>query len=112
MTKVISSLQNPLIKNVLLLGEKPRARKEQNRIVIEGHREIRLAIMSGFSISDLLFAPELVSPADLNSLTQEISQASLTEVSQDVFNRMAYRKDAGGLIALAKPRRLLFSDLQ
>ena len=38
MSRTITSLQNPLIKNVLLLGEKPRARKEQNRIVIEGLR--------------------------------------------------------------------------
>ena len=50
MVKTISSLQNPLIKNLLLLQEKPRERKEQNLIVIEGTREIRLALMAGFTI--------------------------------------------------------------
>lgn len=112
MVKVISSLQNPLIKNVLLLGEKPRARKEQNRIVVEGLREIRLAIMSGFRITDILFAPDLVSPENLTSLMPPENQAELTEVTRDVFNRMAYRKDAGGLIALAEPKRMVFSDLK
>jgi TrmH family RNA methyltransferase len=112
MAKVISSLQNPLIKNVLLLGEKPRARKEQNRIVIEGLREIRLAAGSGFNITDLLFTRELVSDADLKSLPVRNNPVELTEVSQDVYNRLAYRKDSGGLIALAEPKRLLFSDLR
>jgi len=112
MTKVISSLQNPLIKNVLLLGEKPRARKEQNRIVIEGLREIRLAVMSGFKITGLLYTPDLASDDDLKSLLPEDTRTEVTEISPDVFNRLAYRRDSGGLIALAEPRRLAFSDLQ
>jgi TrmH family RNA methyltransferase len=111
MTKIISSLQNPLIKNVLLLGEKPRARKEQNRIVIEGLREIRLAITSGFRITDLLYSPELVSAVDLASLLPQDKQVELIEISTEVFNRMAYRKDSDGLIALAEPKRPYFEDL-
>ena len=111
MPKVISSFQNPLIKNMLLLGEKPRARKEQNRIVIEGLREIKLAIISGFNITDLFYNPELVSEGDLKPLMSQNSHIELIEVSTDVFNRMAYRKDSGGFIALAEPRRLVFSDL-
>lgn len=112
MVKTISSLQNPVIKNVLLLGEKPRARKEQNRFVIEGLREIRLAISSGFNITDLFYTPGLISEAELKTLLQATSNCALAEVSTEVFNRMAYRKDSGGLIALAEPRRLLFTDLQ
>jgi TrmH family RNA methyltransferase len=111
MSRAISSLQNPLVKNVLLLGEKPRARKEQNRIVIEGLREIRLAIISGFHITDLLYTPELVPEDDLKTLLPRDHQVSLAEVTTDVFNRMAYRTDSGGLIALAEPRRLAFGDL-
>ena len=112
MSKVISSLQNPLVKNVLLLGEKAGARKDQNRIVIEGLREIRLAIASGFKITSLFYAPELVTGTDPESLVHGNSFVELAEVSTAVFNRMAYRKDSGGLIALAEPRRLSFGDLQ
>ncbi len=111
MVKVISSLQNPLVKNVLLLSDKPRARKEQNRIVIEGYREIRLAIMGGFNITNLFYAPELISTAEVASLDLPGNHTELAEVTTDVFNRMAYRKDAGGVIALAEPRRLRFEDL-
>ncbi|MEI7896721.1 MAG: RNA methyltransferase [bacterium] len=112
MTRAISSLQNPLIKNVLLLGEKPRARKEQNRIVIEGLREIRLAVASGFTITDLFYSPGIIPSDEVTSLYSQQNQPELIEVTADVFNRMAYRKDSGGLIALAEPRRLGFGDLQ
>jgi RNA methyltransferase, TrmH family len=112
MVRVVTSLQNPLIKNVLLLGEKPSARKEQNRIVIEGLREIRLAIASGFKITDLFYTPDFVADSDLKSLLPREYGVELTEVSLDVFNRMAYRKDRDGLIALAEPKRLEFDDLQ
>ena len=36
----------------------------------------------------------------------------MVEVSTAVFNRMAYRNDRDGLIALAEPRRLEFGDLR
>jgi len=112
MQKVITSVQNPLIKNVMLLVEKPRARKEQNRIVIEGLREIRLAVMSGFRITDLFYSPGLVPGAELEALGIRESHVAMAEVSREVFNRMAYRADSGGVIALAEPRRLSFGDLE
>ena len=111
MPNIISSLQNPLIKNVLLLGEKPRARSEQNRIVIEGTREIRLAVGGGFNITDLFYTPDLVSEEDLTSLGWQENRIKTVEITREVFNRLAYRKDSGGLIALAEPRRLGFADL-
>ncbi len=112
MSQIITSLQNPLIKNVLLLLEKPKARKEQNRLVIEGVREISLALSGGFRISDLFYCQEICSPSDLRSFEENIPEsARKTEVSAGVFNRMAYRENSGGVIALSEPRRLAFSDL-
>ena len=111
MTKMISSLQNPLVKNVLLLSEKPRARKEQNRFVIEGSREISLAMSGGFNISHLFYAPEFVTAASLETFGFDDNLVEMTEVSAGVFNRMAYRQDRDGLIALAEPKRPGFGDL-
>jgi TrmH family RNA methyltransferase len=112
MSKFITSQQNPLIKNVLLLEEKPRARKDQNRIVIEGLREIHLALKSGFRITDLFIAPQLIKETELETLSGLKEQWQIAEVTPDLFNRMAYRKDSGGLIALAEPLRRGFKDLQ
>lgn len=113
MGKIISSLQNPVIKNVLLLQEKPRERKQQNLIVIEGLREIRLALISGFNITSLLYCRNFIDDHDLRILfSQSVSSFDSSEVTLEVYNRIAYRKDNGGVIALAEPKRLLFRDLK
>ena len=44
MFKTIYSLQNPLIKQVLLLQQKSRERKKTDLFIIEGKREIELAL--------------------------------------------------------------------
>ena len=42
--KQISSLQNPLIKSVLVLKEKSRERKKTGKFILEGIREFQLAL--------------------------------------------------------------------
>ncbi len=113
MVKLIASLQNPLIKNLLLLQEKPRERKEQNLIIIEGIREIRLALMAGFTITNLIYCKELVPEDALNGLSSvSITPMDLAEVPVEIYNRIAYRKDHEGAIALANPKRIQFQDLK
>jgi len=113
MVKTISSLQNPLIKNLLLLQEKPRERKEQNLIVIEGVKEVGLALTAGYTVTELFCCRELIPDDDLNKLIAfSTSLLDLTEVPITIYNRIAYRKDHEGVIALANPKRILFSDLK
>jgi RNA methyltransferase, TrmH family len=113
MTKLISSLQNPLIKNILLLGEKPRERRQQNLIVIEGFREIRLALQSGFTITTLIYCRELINDKELDNLVSHaLSSFEKAEVPAEIYNKLAYRKDYGGVLALANPKRLLFHDIR
>ncbi len=108
----ITSARNPLVMNVLLLQEKPRARREQNRIVIEGLREVKLALEAGFRITDILYSPELISPADPGFPVTGDLACRLAAVTPSVFSRMAYREGSGGVIALAEPRRFTFGDLR
>ena len=42
--KQISSVQNPFIKSLVLLQEKAKARKQTGTFLIEGQREISIAI--------------------------------------------------------------------
>ena len=44
MVKTISSLQNPFIKQLIQLKEKSKLRKKTGLFVIEGKRELSLAI--------------------------------------------------------------------
>jgi TrmH family RNA methyltransferase len=113
MVKMISSIQNPLIKNVMLLQEKPRERKQQNLIVIEGVREINLALKAGFTVTQLIYCRELIPEPDLEVMqTVAIVPMEMVEVPMEIYNRIAYRKDHEGAIALAVPGRIQFQDLK
>jgi RNA methyltransferase, TrmH family len=112
MPKQITSLQNPLVKNVLLLSEKARERRQQDLVVVEGLREVRLAVSAGFTFRNLVYCPEFFQDHELLKQIMDMNAPpEISEVTVDVFNRMAYRKDAGGVISLAVPKRLLFRDL-
>jgi len=113
MSKLITSLQNPLIKNVLLLSEKPRERRNQNLIVIEGLRENRLALSSGFFLTVLLYCKEFIDGNSLADLTRNTDLSfEFIEVPSEIYNRMAYRKGHEGVIALAVPKRITFGELK
>jgi TrmH family RNA methyltransferase len=113
MPKQITSLQNPLIRNILLLEEKPRERRQQNLAVIEGIREVRLALASGFTVPLILWCKEFLETPELDALLKGTGNSSeLAEITPDIFNKLAYRKDTGGIIATVVPKRLLFHDLR
>ena len=109
MEKRITSLQNPEVKRVVALTEKARDRKEQNCFVIEGVREISLAQQSGYAFEKLFVCPELYKPdteypVNLNGCEQ-------IEVTVEVFNKMAYRANDGGLVAVVEQKMLSISEL-
>ena len=59
--KQISSLQNPLIKKVLLLKDKSRERKITGFFIIEGRRELELAIKARYEIESVLYNQDIIS---------------------------------------------------
>lgn len=109
MAVVLTSLNNPLVKNVLRLIAKPAARKEENLVVIEGYRETMLAMAAGFRLAEVIICREILAPGSPVELPPD---TKITEVSAQVYNRLAYRENSGGILALAEPRRLTFGDLK
>jgi len=108
----LTSLQNPLVKNVLLLQEKARERSAQGLFVVEGSREIRLAVLSGFRLATLIYCPEILKRGhDAEGIFSQ-QDIETIEVTRPVYNRMAYRKDAEGILALAAPRLLDFQGIR
>lgn len=101
----ITSTQNPKVKSLLAL-EKPRERRKQQLFIIEGKREIGLALEAGYKIGNLFFCDEIVSESELASLPLE--DKLLIPVSKEVFEKIAMRESTGGLLAVAeqKPHRL------
>ncbi|NUM31515.1 MAG: RNA methyltransferase [Bacteroidetes bacterium] len=102
MSEFISSFQNPLIKNLKKLN-KHKERTEQNLIVIEGIRECKHAVNSGFEIIKILYCSKYISEITLKNELQISNNFSFTEVSEEVFNTLVYRKGIKNCLAIAKP---------
>jgi len=107
--KQISSVQNPFIKSLVQLQEKAKARKQAGTFLIEGKREIELAIKGNYEIESILFLPELVSEAELAALSPRIQ---LIEITKEVYQKIAYRDTTEGILAVAKTKPLRLQDLQ
>lgn len=103
----ISSLQNHRIKRLLQLS-KPRERRQQEVFVIEGRREIALAMQSGYQFESIFQCPE-IAPDDLPPFPKGTETIC---ISHEVFARVAYRENSDGLIGLARPQNHRLSDLK
>jgi TrmH family RNA methyltransferase len=101
MPEKITSLQNPRIKQVVLLQQKSKERTRQNLIVIEGCREIRWAIEAGFVSKAIFICPELLND-ETSDVLKLFPSAIQTEVSREVFAKLAYREGSDGLVLLAE----------
>lgn len=106
--KQITSAQNPYIKSLVLLQEKAKARKQSGTFLIEGLREIELALKGNYEIETLLIVPELID----SSFRASNFQAEIIEISKDVFQKLAYRDTTEGILAVAKTKSLQLSDLK
>ena len=102
MNKEITSVQNPYIKELFQLREKSRDRKKSGLFLIEGAREIGLAIKGNYHMETILYYPELFSEVQLNSLATP--RVTLIKVSKDVYQKLAYRTTTEGVIAVAKTK--------
>lgn len=108
--KQITSAQNPFIKSLALLQEKAKARKQSGTFLIEGLREIELAVKGDYEIETILFLPELVSSQQITKLSG--NQTDLVEISKEVYQKLAYRDTTEGILAVAKTKSLALSDLK
>lgn len=110
MIKHISSSQNPLIKELIQLKEKSRVRKKMKRFLIEGQRELKLALKGGFEIEKILFDTSIISHHEINTII-DITSIELIEISNEVYQKLAYRSTTEGVISLVKTKESVLSSL-
>ncbi len=109
---VISSPQNPLIKEVLVLQSKAKERKKNNTIVIEGKKEISLAASAGVVFRKILFCPTIISVEEVKDITgKQFNTADIYEITEIVFSKISYRETTGGIIVLAETPHKELTDL-
>jgi RNA methyltransferase, TrmH family len=108
--KQITSIQNPFIKSLVLLQEKAKARKQSGTFLIEGKREIELALKGNYELETILFLPEIISEIEINQLTN--TSIERIAISKEVYQKLAYRDTTEGILAVAKTKSMLLSDLK
>ena len=105
--KQINSVQNPFIKSLLQLQDKAKMRRESGTFLIEGKREIELALQGNYEIETILFVAEMTSVDTFKHLN-----AQFIEISRDVYEKLAYRDSTEGLLAVAKTKSMKLANLK
>jgi TrmH family RNA methyltransferase len=102
--KHITSLQNPLIKRVLLLKEKSRERKKTGLFVMEGMRELQIASRTNYEIDTVFYCPDIIIAIQNDNFLQTFNSEKLISVSNEVYKKIAYRDTTEGVLAIAKSK--------
>ncbi len=103
----ISSTKNPQIKYLKQLQSKSKLRINDGCFVVEGVREIEMALNNNYDISKVYYAEELYESA-LN-ISNDIEAVS---ISTKVYEHLAYRSSTEGIVALCKSPTHYLSDLK
>ena len=104
-TETIISATNPKIRNLLLLQEKSKARREQGLFVVEGSRELDHCIEAGFRVHTVFCCPE-IAPV-IPGLT-----GNLIQVPEALYRKIAYREGTEGIVAEVEARHIGLEDLE
>ena len=110
MVKTISSLQNPFIKQLVQLKEKSKLRKQTGLFIIEGKREVSLAIKGNYTLETLYYYADLFSASEAAAL--EAYGIDIIEISKPVYEKVAHRETTEGVIAVAKAKDLSLENLK
>ena len=107
--ELITSGQNPKIKQLLALQEKSSLRRETGLFVVEGRRELEHCLEAGYEIDTLFICPSLCHREEPFRATKDLS---IIEVSENVYSKVAYRGSTEGVIAEVKAKSLKLKDLK
>lgn len=110
MHKLISSLQNPATKKLLQLQEKSRTRKREGLFVIEGRREIGLALKGGFHIQEVYYNESLISSQEVQNILKG-RKTEIVELSSEVYEKVAYRGSTEGVMVVAQTKNLSLQNV-
>lgn len=105
MTETITSLQNPKIRQLLVLQQKSSERRKTGLFVVEGQQELTHCLHAGYEADTVFYCPSLIpdfrAPEGVRCF----------EVSREVYEKVAYRGSTEGVIAEVKTKRTGLSDL-
>lgn len=102
---MISSVQNPRIKQLLLLQQKSSERRKQGVFVVEGMRELQHCQQAGYEVASVFCCEELAG-------TPVFGTIPVWKVTPRVYEKIAYRGTTEGVVAIVKNRSLSLAQLR
>lgn len=85
------------------MKEKSKERKTSGLFVVEGVRELELALKGGYQIENILFQSAIISHKRISDLLSASKfTPELIEISEKVYQKLAYRETTEGVLAIAK----------
>ena len=91
------------------LQEKAKTRKQTGTFLMEGKREISIAVKGGYELITVLFMPEICPESEIVAL---YGAAELISITKEVYQKLAYRDTTEGILAVAKTKSMLLKDLK
>lgn len=114
MPRLLTSPQNPLVKQIALLSDKAAARREQNLFVAEGLREVGLALQTGYVAEALLYDEVRTSPEAIDELIAkaQVEPKEVIRVNTAVMEKIAYRAYVPNVVGLFQAYDIRLSEVQ
>jgi TrmH family RNA methyltransferase len=109
---VITSPQNSLIKQVVLLLKKSRERKKAGLYVAEGIRELEVAAQAGLKPFKWLTTPAFLELPIISTLMEKWGEERCQLVSDMVFSKISYREGVPNVVALFPLHHTALENLQ
>lgn len=103
----IFSTRNPKVKELLRLHKKKKLRYQQDIILVEGHKEIQIALKK-YRPHELFIYKKICG----SIFFLEKKFPLVFEIQESVFQKLAYRKQSGGIIATFHRNNLSLKELQ
>lgn len=99
---ILTSLQNPRVKELIHLRDR-RERDKKQQFIIEGYRELLRAVDAHWKIETLFICPSLFLGSNEQALIARLikNKTEVIECSENVFKKISYRDRPDGLVAVA-----------
>ncbi len=107
----ISSVQNPKVKQLVLLQQKSSERRKTGLFVVEGQREIAHCLEAGYQLDSLYTCPKLLETGTQLQMDTPVSPI-VYEVTPEVYEKIAYRGSTEGMLAVVRSRQHTLDDLE
>jgi len=108
----ITSTHNPRFKRAIKLRQR-RQREQHGRFLIEGARELRLALRGGITVEELFVCPALCADAAQQLVEDCASRGTqVFSVSRELIDKLCFGDRAEGLLAVAVTPSRQLDDLR